>query len=116
MRSFRMSKGDTEHYTSFEELRVAWGLKPVIKQTKDKEKLNKQRENFCSKHLCPACRQPMTYSGVGNQLVCRNEKCLGIKHEQKNAETGEVKVWYSPAFDLLDDLAAEIASNIFMEV
>lgn len=116
MRSFRLSKGDTEHYTSFEELRAAWGLDPVVKQTKDKDKLSLQRENFCKRHLCPNCRQPMTYSGVGNQLVCKNEKCLGIKHEQKSPDTGEVKVYYTPAFDLLDDLGAEIAHNIFMEV
>lgn len=116
MRSFRLSKGDTEHYTSFEELRAAWGLSPVVKQTKDKAKLEKQRENFCKRHLCPACRQPMVYSGIGNQMVCKNEKCLGIKHEQKNSETGEIKVYYSPAFEVLDDLGASIAENIFMEV
>ena len=116
MRAFRLSKGDTEHYTSFEELRAAWGLSPVVKQTKDKAKLEKQRENFCNRHLCPSCKQPMVYSDVGNQMVCRNEKCLGIKHEQKNPETGETKIWYLPTFDLLDDLASTIAQNIFMEI
>ena len=39
MKKFRLSKGVTEHYTSLEEMGKAYGCKPVIKQTKDKEKL-----------------------------------------------------------------------------
>lgn len=114
MKDKRLSKGVTEHYTSFEELARAWNVKPVTKQTKDKAKLEKQRETFSNKHLCSACKSPMTYIG-GNQLVCQNEKCNGIKHETKNKD-GEVKVWYTPSFELLDNRSSEIAGNIFAEI
>lgn len=114
MNAYRMAKGVTEHYTSLEDLRAAWGCKPITKQTKDKEKLKKQREDFCNRHLCPACKNPMTYVNGMNVLVCKNEKCLGIKHEV-TTNTGETKVFYSPAFDLLDEKAYEISENIFAE-
>ena len=59
MREFRKAKGVTERYTSLEELRKGFGLKPVVKQTKDKEKLSKQRENFCGFYKCSTCGEPM---------------------------------------------------------
>lgn len=115
MKSQRLPKGVTESYSSFEELAKAFGLKPIRKQTKDKEKLNKQREMFCSKHICSNCKQPMTWIG-GNVMSCLNPSCNGIKHEQViNSDTGETKIWYSPSFDLLDERGASIAENIFTE-
>ena len=113
MKAYRLSKGVTEHYTSFEELRKAYGLKPVTKQTKDKEKLELQRKTFCSKHLCSNCKKPMTWTG-GNVMACLNHDCKGIKHEQV-LDTGEIRVWYSPSYDLLDDKGASIAANLFTE-
>lgn len=112
MGAYRASVGETEHYTSLSEMRKAWGLKPVVKQTKDESKLMTQRETFGSKHLCPACKRAMTYVG-GNILTCTNEKCNGEKHEFKNEETGEARVWYTPVYNLLDERGAEIAANIF---
>lgn len=111
MKAFRLPKGTTARYTSFEELAKAFGRKPIKKQTSDKEKLAKQREDFCNKHVCEACKSPMTYIG-GNQMVCANEKCKGIKHERQN-ELGETIVWYTTSYDLLDRKGAEIANNIF---
>ena len=35
MKNYRMSRNTTEHYTSLSGLREAFGLKPVIKKTKD---------------------------------------------------------------------------------
>ena len=113
MKAYRLSKGVTEHYTSFEELRSAWGLKLVTRQSKDKEKLSKQREVFCSKHICSNCKKPMTWTG-GNVMSCLNPQCPGIKHEQV-LDTGEVRVWYSPSYDLLDERGFSIAENIFTE-
>lgn len=116
MKSQRLPKGVTESYSSFEELAKAFGLKPIRKQTKDKEKLAAQRQTFCGKHLCSACKQPMTWMKDSNQMVCQNPQCKGIPHEQViNSETGETKVWYSPSYDLLDERGAEIAENIFTE-
>lgn len=114
MRSHRMSKGETEFYTSFEELRKAWGLKKVTKQTKDKNKLDAQRKAFEERNLCPVCKNPMKYIG-GNQLVCKNENCNGYRHESKDEITGETKVYYTPVFKLLDEKSADIAQNLFAE-
>lgn len=113
MKNYRLSKGVTERYTSFEELAKAYGCKPVIKQTKDKNKLEKQRVDFGNKHLCPNCKQPMSYIDGTNILACRNEKCKGVKFEMISDE--ETKVSYSPAYHLLDEHGAEIAANIFAE-
>jgi hypothetical protein len=113
MEFYRMSKGETAHYSSFEELRAAYGLEPVIRQTKDKNKLEKQRENFSKRHLCPACKQPMIYIG-GNIMVCQAENCKGIKHESKN-ELGETRVWYTVPYELLDEKGADVAYNVLTE-
>ena len=82
MSNYRMSKGTTEHFTSLEEMRTAWGMKPVTKKTSDKKKLKEQQERFLSKHKCKACNEMVSYIN---------------------------------SFCTLDDLGAEIASNIFSE-
>ena len=115
MKTKRLPKDVSEYYTSFEELRVGWNLKPVTKQTSDKSKLEKQRVDFCKRHVCSACKKPMVYVAGVNMLVCQNPDCKGIKHEQKDSETGEVKVWYSPSYDLLDERGSNIAQNIFTD-
>lgn len=113
MKEFRKSKGVTEHYTSLEELREAFGLKPVIKQTKDKDKLQKQRENFSNHYKCKACGQPMTYLGE-SMMACTNEKCKGIKNERTDSD-GNLIVTYSVSYELLNDKFTERARNIFYE-
>lgn len=113
MKEFRLSKGVTEHYTSLEEMSKAWGCKPAIKQTKDKAKLQMHRENFCKWHRCKACGEPMVYLG-GHMMACINEKCKGIKNEQKDKD-GNVIVTYSPSYELLNDHFSEVAENIFYE-
>ena len=55
MKNYRMSRNTTEHYTSLSGLREAFGLKPVIKKTKDEKRLSKQRESFLNKHKCKEC-------------------------------------------------------------
>lgn len=113
MKNFRMSKGVTEHYTSLEELREAFGLKPVVKQTKDEDKLLKQRRNFRNFYKCRSCGEPMTYIG-GSVMTCTNEKCRGIKHERTDAD-GNTIVTYSVSYELLDDHFSEVAENLFCE-
>lgn len=112
MKRTKMSMDTDTRYTSFKDLRAAWGLKPLTKKrTKDAKKLESQRESFCKKHLCRACGNPMTYIG-GNQMVCSNPDCLGIKHEREGKD-GNIEVSYSPSYELLDDKGAVIAYNIF---
>lgn len=110
--NYRLSKGTTARYTSFEEVAKAFGRKPVRKQTTDKTKLAKQRKYFLSRHICEACHNPMTYVG-GNMMVCTCDECKGIKHEKEVKETAEIRTWYSTSFELLDDKGAMIASNLF---
>lgn len=111
MREFRKANGVTEHYTSLEALRAAWNCKPIVKRTKDEERLQKQRENFCKRHICKGCGKPMSYIG-GTTMTCTNEKCKGVREERTDKE-GNVIVTYSVSYSLLDDKGAEIASNIF---
>lgn len=113
MREFRLGRNTTEHYSSFEELGKAFGCRPVNKRTKDEKKLKEQQEKFNAKHKCKACGQPLTYIG-GNQMVCLNADCKGIKHKRTDAE-GNVIVTYRPSYELLNSKSAEIANNIFCE-
>lgn len=111
MNNYRMSKGTTEHYTSFTALREAWGMKPVIKKTRDKDKLEKQQEAFVNKHKCKACGRPMTYIH-GNIMACTNPDCKGIEIKREDKE-GNVIISYITSSELLDNRGAEIANNIF---
>ena len=113
MKDFKKLQGKLEQYSSLEELGKAWGIKPRIKQTKDKEKLKKQRENFCNRYKCKACGEPMVYIGT-NIMACSNEKCRGIKIERKDSEDNTV-VSYTTSYIFLNDKSAEIAANIFYE-
>lgn len=114
MKSYRLSKGTTARYTSFEEMALALGRKPITRQEKDADKLEKERESFCkkTKSICSACKKPMTYIG-GNQMVCTNLDCKGIKHERTDATTKEVRVWYTPSYQLLSKRDSRRANNIF---
>jgi ribosome-binding ATPase YchF (GTP1/OBG family) len=112
MREFRMSKTTKEHYSSFEEMRHAWGLKPVVMKTKDENKLESQKQTFVNKHRCRACGKPMVFVGNSNTMVCSNENCKGIKHTRTDSEGNEI-VTYAPSYDLLDALGMEIGNNLF---
>ena len=113
MKSFRMGRNTTEHYSSFQELAQSWGCKPVVNKPQNKEKAKMLQEKFCNKpkHKCKACGEPMTYIG-GNQLTCTNEKCNGIKVE-KNLPDGSKSVTYVTSYFLLEDEDASYAKYIF---
>jgi hypothetical protein len=111
MKDFRMGRNTTEHYSSFEECAKAFGCKPVVKKTKDENKLKAQREKFSAKHKCKACGQPMSWVG-SSIMTCMNDKCKGIKVERDGADGNKI-ISYVVSYDLLDDLGAEIANNIF---
>ena len=112
MRDFRMGRNTTEHYNSFEDCAKAFGCKPVVKRTKDEKKLEKQREVFTGKHICKACKNPMTWVEGTSTMVCANEKCRGIKTVRTDKDGNEI-VTYLPSYDLLDEIGMEIAGNIF---
>ena len=115
MKTHRLSKGVIAEYTSFEEMGNALGSKPRRKKDNDNERLESQKKKFFNKHMCPACKKPMTWVG-GNIMACTNPDCNGLKHEQViNAETGETKVWYTPTYDLLDETGVLIAEKLFEE-
>ena len=103
-----------KHYSSFEELAKALGYKPVRKVTKDKEKLASQREKFVGRHKCRACGSPMVWVRGTNVMACTNESCRGVKVTRSSRDDdSESKTFYENSFDVLDDLGAVIAENIF---
>ena len=110
MKHLRKSKDTTEIYTSFEELRSAFGLDPIRKQTKDKEKLKSQREKFVK--TCPVCKQSLSYIYGSNVVCCQNPECKGIEKKNTNAD-GTENVWYIPVTRTLDEKGMEIAMNLF---
>lgn len=113
MRPYRMGKGTTECYSSFKEAAAAWGCKPVEKKRpKDETKLTAVREKFVSNYKCKACGEPMTYIG-GSMMCCKNEKCKGIKVEEKDKEGNIIKITYEPSFKFVKEEYIEMASNIF---
>lgn len=101
--------------TSFDELRKEFGLKPIRWQTQDTKKLESQRENFSSKHLCPVCKQPMRYIENTNIFCCANSECKGFTREIIDEETEEKEVIRYTPFHQLDEKSARIANNIFKD-
>lgn len=104
----RIEKSGTRYF-SFAEMADSLGIKSTNK--KSETKLKEQRDKFNGYHKCPACKKPMDYIG-GNILVCKNESCRGIKHVKKN-EDGDDTVWYSVAYEELNDKFANYANYIF---
>lgn len=105
MKDFKKLEGSVTEYDSFEALGKDWHIKPRLKQTKDKDKLMKQRENFCARNRCRICKEPMSYIGSGI-MACTNEKCNGISKDEE---------LYAASYRFLDRRSAEIAENIFRE-
>lgn len=106
---------DVKTLTSLEELRAAYNLPPLRRQTRDKKKLESQRQFFLSKHKCPACETEMVHVEGTNVMYCPNKNCNGFKKVTTDEETEETTVDRSIAFDILDDTGSKIANNIFAE-
>lgn len=107
-----MSKNNTEDsYHSFEEYaEKEWKMKPIKKVTRDKQKLESQREKFLG--TCPFCKQQLRYVEGTNVLVCQNENCKGKKISSNGGEDGENSE-YRPYFRILSEKGSMIAENIF---
>ena len=102
---------------SLEDLRAEFGLPPMRRQTKDKEKLMGQRQSFKNRHKCPACETEMVHIPDTNLMYCPNKECAGFKRTSTDEETGETAVIYSSvAFECLDKKGMNIANNIFAEL
>ena len=109
--SYRLSKDTVARFTSLDELREAWQLKPLNKKPNNEKKLKKVREDFCSHHKCKACGKPMQWVG-GDIMTCCNPKCKGIKKEREDQD-GNKYVEYLTSYDILNDHYAEVAEHIF---
>lgn len=104
-------------FNSFADLRSEFGLPPLRMQTKNKEKLKSQRENFISKHVCPVCGGLLTFVTGTNMMVCNSKECAGItKTESYDEETGDRITYTTPYYEELDEHSAKIAKNIFAEL
>lgn len=114
--SYRLSKDTIARFTSMEELREAWQLKPLpTKKPNNAKRLKKVQDDFKAHHKCRACGKPMEWIPNTNIFVCKNEKCNGIKQEYIDKETGETKIRYIVPNDLLNPHYEEIATTIFSE-
>ena len=110
--SYRLSKDTMCRFTSMDELREAWQLKPLTtKKPNNEKRLKKVQEDFCSHHKCRACGKPMTWIG-GDIMTCCNPQCRGIKVERTD-EDGNKIINYITSYNLLSDHYAEIAETIF---
>lgn len=106
MREFRKGKNVTEHYSSLKELGKAWGCNPVEKKrTKDKEKLEAQREKFLG--TCPICKSLNKFVSP-QYVVCSNVDCKGKNIAPKGEEPK-----YVLSMRELDAKGIEIAENLF---
>ena len=101
-------KAGGKTYYSFDEIgQELFGLKPYKKVTRDKQKLESQREKFLG--TCPYCKQPLKYVYGTNVLVCENEDCRG-----KKTTVNEEDI-YRPYYKILSDKGCVIGTTIFEE-
>lgn len=106
-------KTSAKRYYSFDEIgQELFGLKPYKRVTKDKQKLESQKEKFLG--TCPFCKEPLKYVYGTNILACRNEKCRGKKITTVNAE-GEESVIYKPFYKMISEKGIAIGTTIFDE-
>lgn len=102
------AKNSGKTYYSFNEIgQELFGLKPIRKVTKDKQKLAAQREKFLG--TCPYCKQPLEYIYGTNVLACNNEDCKGKKVTINDEEI------YRPYYKILSDKGGIIGETIFEE-
>lgn len=80
-----------------------------LSTSKEKTVNEESRNKFLGK--CRICGETMTYVG-GNVVLCKNEKCKGIKRTKKDKEGNDI-VFYDSVFRLLDDKGVEIAEKLF---
>lgn len=107
------SKSGGKVYYSFDEIgQELFGLKPQRRVTKDKQKLESQKEKFLG--TCPFCKQPLKYVYGTNVLACDNEKCRGKKITTSNSE-GEDNVTYRPFYKIMSEKGLAIGTTIFDE-
>lgn len=100
-------------YYSFDEIgQELFGLKPYKKVTRDKQKLESQREKFLG--TCPHCGEPLKYVYGTNVLACNNKDCKG-REIVITDETGEQTVVYRPYYKMLSDKGLTIGTTIFEE-
>lgn len=110
MREFRKSKDCTAYYTSFDELREGFGMKPIKRKTDDAKKLVAQQEKFLG--TCKVCKKKLNFIKGTNVLACQNPDCNGVKMTGINEDGIEVN-WYIPVTKMLNSKGMEIAMNLF---
>lgn len=86
-------------------------LSKKILAKKDAEKLEKQREKFSSRYICPICKQPKTWIEDTNIMVCTNESCTGIPVKNRDGEVFK----YLPSYSQLTHRGCDIAKDLYGE-
>lgn len=113
MRNYRPSKGETAHYTSFEQMRVTLKIPKMQKRSKSKDKLESDKSKFLG--TCHACGESLHYILGTNVLVCNNAMCKGRKLQSKSSDENSdvVDDKYVPVMRILNEKGTEIAENLF---
>ena len=106
-------KNNGKVYHSFDEIgQELFGLKPYKRVTRDKQKLESQKEKFLG--TCPHCGEPLKYVYGTNVLVCNNDKCKGKETVITDA-TGEETTIYRPFYKMVSEKGLMIGTTIFEE-
>ena len=103
-----------KRYYSFDEIgQELFGLKPLRRVTKDKQRLETQREKFVG--TCPYCKELLRYVYGTNIVVCNNKDCKGKKITIRDGEGTEKTEYMSYCRILQGDNSSTIGSIIFDE-
>lgn len=94
--------------SAFTEVRKMMGLKPLIKKTSDKSKLNQQVKNFQDRYICPFCKTPQKWIPNTNLMVCQNPSCSGKPVTDKNGNF----IKYAPVYAMLNQRGEAIADTL----
>lgn len=99
-------------YYSFDEVaQEVFGMKPLKKQTNDKDRLKKQQEKYLG--TCPFCKEPCAYVEGTNIVACVNPKCKGRKISTTNDDGSETVVYES--YYRIKSCGAEVGTGLFDE-
>lgn len=80
-------------------------------RTNDDSKLEKQKEKFTERYLCPLCKKPRTWIKDTNIMSCTNVECQGFPVVNSDGEI----IGYRSSWKLLSTRGEEIASTLFTE-
>ena len=93
---------------AFVKMREMFNCKPLTKKAADESKVEKQKEQFLDRYVCPHCGKRTSWVKDTNIMVCTNPDCPG--EEIKNSK-GEVVTSHS-TYHTLNHRGESIATTL----